>query len=68
MALAELLRTTASFLGQFVRLNVAMDIDLSPGDALFPMDLQFAMQAATRSQAPTRPAPAEFCPSIPRPD
>jgi hypothetical protein len=49
-ALAQMLRTTASFLGQFVRLNVEMDVDLSSGDALFPMDLQFAMQAASRSQ------------------
>jgi hypothetical protein len=49
-ALAEMLRTTASFLKQFVRLSVEMDIGLRSGDALFPMDLQFAMQAAARPQ------------------
>lgn len=55
-ALAELVRTTTGFLSQFVRLNVAMDINLYEGDALFPMDLLFAMQAAARTQDLDEPA------------
>jgi hypothetical protein len=54
-ALAEMLRTAAGFLQQFVRVNVEMDVDLRSGDALFPMDLQFAMQAASRPQDAASP-------------
>jgi hypothetical protein len=47
-ALRDMLQTTTGLLGQFVRLNMEMDVNLRPGDKLFPMDLQFAMQTASR--------------------
>jgi hypothetical protein len=49
-ALTESLQTTAGFLTQFVRLSVAMDIEIRSSDAMFPLDLQFAMQSASRPQ------------------
>jgi hypothetical protein len=57
-ALSELLQTTTSLLSLFVRLNVQMDVDLSSDDSLFPMDLQLAMQTASRPadvQEPSSP-------------
>ena len=49
--LCELMRTTVSLLGQFVRLNVEMDVNLRSGDYFFLMDLQFAMQTFNKGSS-----------------
>ena len=45
------MRTTVSLLGQFVRLNVEMDVNLRSGDYFFLMDLQFAMQTFNKGSS-----------------
>jgi hypothetical protein len=55
--LTETLLTTGGFLTQFVRLSVAMDVELRSDDEMFALDLQFAMQSAARPEGFAEPPP-----------